>query len=392
MTHPVVRIFVNTAHAGSPWASSFSGIMRYAKSAGWTVQTSFRIENARAERYRDKELFRHYRPDGVITTYSEGLRDALTPDMPVVWLDPQPGQYPEKDDCVFHDNEETARLAAKELLALKVPHYAAVGVNGYSLWSTYRIRVFQDCVRKTGGTFRSIELNVSDRDTAARYRLLEPFLTSLQKPCALFAVCDALALDVLAIAGRLGISVPDELAVLGVDNIEVLCESAQPTLSSIASDWENAGYLAAEALGRRLCGSTAAPQKIPFGEIGVVRRGSTLPGVRRVDPRVVVATDYIRQHACEGIGVDDVVRRMKCSRRLAELRFQEVTGRSILAEIRAARFERAMVLLARPDIQIGAIAGRCGWRSTTAFRAYFEQRTGMTLQAWRMKRTEKPIA
>lgn len=392
MTHPVVRVFVNTAHPGSPGSGSFSGILRYAKSAGWTVQVSFRIEDVCVERQRDKALFRRYRPDGVITSYCEGLRDTLPPDMPVVWLDPQPGQYPEKDDCVFHDNEETARLAAKELLALKVPHYAAVGVNGYSLWSTKRVNAFRGCVRKAGKTFHGIELNVSDRDTVARYRLLEPFLTSLPKPCALFAVCDTLAIDVLAIAGRLGIAVPDELAVLGVDNIEVLCESAQPNLSSIASDWESAGYRAAEALDRRLTGSTAAPQKIPFGEVGVIRRGSTLPGVRRVDPRVAVATDYIRQHACEDIGVDDVVRQMKCSRRLAELRFREVTGRSILAEIRATRFERALVLLAKPNIQIGAIAGRCGWRSTTAFRAYFEQRTGMTLQAWRAKRAEKSIA
>jgi len=392
MTRPVVRVFVNTAHAAHPWGSIVSGILRYAKMSGWTVQTSFRIENAPAERRRDKSLFRHYRPDGIITTYCEGLREALPADIPVVWLDPQPGHYPEKDDCIFHDNEETARLAARELLSLQVPHYAAVGVNDYSLWSTRRINVFRESVLAAGKTFRSVELNVSDRDTASRYRLLEPFLLSLPKPCALFAVCDALAIDVISIAARLGIEMPKELAVIGVDNIEVLCESVRPSLSSIASDWENAGYLAASALDKRLRGSTASPQKIPFREIGVIRRGSTLSGVRRVDARVVTATAYIRQHACEDIGVDDVVRQMKCSRRLAEMRFQEVAGRSIFAEIREARFERALVLLAQPNIQIGAIAGRCGWRSATAFRAYFEHRMGMSLQAWRMKRGKQGFA
>ena len=118
-------------------------------------------------------------------------------------------------------------------------------------------------------------------------------------------------------------------------------------------------------------------------KLGIIRRASTTPGTLRVDSRVAEASVFIREHACEGIGVDDVVRRMGCSRRLAMMRYLEATGRSIFAEIREAQFEQALVLLSRRDIQLGAIADRCGWKSPTAFRTYFEKRLGMTLREWR---------
>lgn len=123
--------------------------------------------------------------------------------------------------------------------------------------------------------------------------------------------------------------------------------------------------------------------RVPFGELGVIRRASTSVGTTRVDSRVAEASAFIREHACEGIGVDDVVRRMGCSRSLAMARFLEATGRSIFAEIREVQFAQALVLLSRREIQIGAIADRCGWKSSTALRTYFEKRLGMTMRAWR---------
>lgn len=147
-------------------------------------------------------------------------------------------------------------------------------------------------------------------------------------------------------------------------------------------------------VGRRVCGEVldqrmrhpdAPPLRKSFGELGVIRRASTSPSTIRVDPRVANASLYIREHACEGIGVDDVVRRMGCSRRLAMMKYLAATGRSIFAEIREAQFEQVLVLLSRREIQIGALADQCGWKSPTALRAYFEKRLGMTMREWRAR-------
>lgn len=138
-----------------------------------------------------------------------------------------------------------------------------------------------------------------------------------------------------------------------------------------------------QALDHRMDNLTSLPVRETFGELGIVRRTSSCPGITRVDPRVADASLYIREHACEGVGVVDVVRRMGCSRRLAELRYLETTGRSIFAEIREAQFAKVLVLLAKRDVQVGAIADMCGWKSSMALRSYFEKRMNMTMREWR---------
>ena len=158
---------------------------------------------------------------------------------------------------------------------------------------------------------------------------------------------------------------------------------ALPSLTSIATDWEKGGFLLGEALDRRVRDPSAPPVRRSFGELGIIRRASTTPGTLRVDSRVAEASVFIREHACEGIGVDDVVRHMGCSRWFAMKKYLEATGRSIFEEIREARFAAAMVLLAQRDVQIGVIADRCGWKSPAAFRTYFEKRLGMTMSVWR---------
>ena len=127
------------------------------------------------------------------------------------------------------------------------------------------------------------------------------------------------------------------------------------------------------------------PVRKPFGALGLIRRASSAPLRTRVNARVAEASAFIRAHACEGIGVDEVARHMGCSRRQAMTRYQEATGRSIFSEIRDVKFAHVLALLARRDVQIGAIANRCGWKSPMSLRTYFEKRMGMTLRAWREK-------
>lgn len=241
------------------------------------------------------------------------------------------------------------------------------------------------------GTFDELELAMQSSDyllsgeKVACLRQIEPWLKRVPKPCGIFAVCDWIGADVISAAIHLGLRIPEDVAVVGVDNDEDICQMTTPPLTSIATDWEKGGFMCGEVLDHRMRNPDAPPMRKAFGELGVIRRASTSPSTIRVDPRVANASRYIREHACEGIGVDDVVRHMGCSRRLAMMKYLAATGRSIFAEIREAQFEKVLVLLSRRDIQIGALADRCGWKSPTALRSYFEKRLGMTMREWRAR-------
>ena len=358
------------------------GFLRYAKNCKWLVEMVPCVAGRKLSCRKVESLIHFHRADGVIVgCFDEMPRQALA-DIPFVWMDPPVGQVPETDSYVHHDGSAAAQLAAKELLRLNLTHFAAVGDLPEREWSKDRLAEFERRIRDKG-SYDRMELSASTTDKVANIRQIEPWLKRLPKPCGVFAVNDQIGSAIISAANRLGLRMPEDVAVVGVDNDEDICSMALPSLTSIATDWEKGGFLLGEALDRRMRNPSASPIGHSFGELGIIRRASTTLGANRVDSRVAEASVFIREHACEGIGVDDVVRRMGCSRRLAMMRYLEATGRSIFAEIREAQFEQALVLLSRRDIQLGAIADRCGWKSPTAFRTYFEKRLGMTLREWR---------
>ena len=186
----------------------------------------------------------------------------------------------------------------------------------------------------------------------------------------------------------LDIKIPTELAVLGIDNDETLCEHVSPTLSSIRPNFEAAGFLAARLLGERLAcrGPFTDDAQRFFAAEDVVRRQSTrrLP---RANAAVSKAVEIVRLRACDGLKPRDVFAELGCSRRLAELRFRELTGRSVQEEILHVRLERVKELLARPGVPLESIAVRCGWKSSAQLRVFFKSVEGQSLRAWRAARS-----
>ena len=358
------------------------GFLRYAKNCKWLVETVPCVVGRMMPCRKVRSLINFYRADGVIVGCFDEMPRQTLADIPFVWMDPPVGQVPETDSYVHHDGSAAAQLAAKELLRLNLTHFAAVGDLPEREWSKDRLAEFERRIRGKG-SYDRMELSASTTDKVTNIRQIEPWLKRLPKPCGVFAVNDQIGSAIISAANRLGLRMPEDVAVVGVDNDEDICSMALPSLTSIATDWEKGGFLLGEALDRRMRNPSASPIGHSFGELGIIRRASTTLGANRVDSRVAEASVFIREHACEGIGVDDVVRRMGCSRRLAMMRYLEATGRSIFAEIREAQFEQALVLLSQRNIQLGAIADRCGWKSPTAFRTYFEKRLGMTLREWR---------
>jgi LacI family transcriptional regulator len=160
--------------------------------------------------------------------------------------------------------------------------------------------------------------------------------------------------------------------------------STSPTLSSIAPDWEAGAFMAASTLDR-MQKARSVGMRETFRPMGVIGRGSTACFSETVNGQVVNAVDMIRARACSGLKACDVVKMMKSSRRLAELRFREVTGKSILEEIRRVRIENAKLLLSRTDVPMSVVANSSGWASLPSFCREFKEITGLTPMDWRKK-------
>ena len=370
----------------NPWVARkwLRGFCRYARAAKWRLVHSTRLAPG-AERRRLKGMIEFLRPDGIVSSYTEGVVGNVPPDLPVAWLDVDAKAVGASAPLVRHDGTDAVTAALDEFERLGVRELAVVGMDPDVRWSHGRLLDFRRAAVRRGHPVAVFEEPLAAEDSLAWQRRLISWLKRLPKPCGVFAANDRMASMVLATASMADVPVPADIAVIGVDNDEDICLLSSPTLTSVATDWEKGGFLLGEALDRRMRAPRAKPLRVKFGELGIIRRGSTTPGANRVDPRIAVASAFIREHACEGIGVADVVRQMGCSRNLAELRYLQATGRSIFAEIRETKFEQVLVLLARRDVSIRAISDMCGWKSPVALRTYFEKRLHMTMHEWRVR-------
>jgi LacI family transcriptional regulator len=188
---------------------------------------------------------------------------------------------------------------------------------------------------------------------------------------------------------RAGIAVPEEVAVIGVDNEELVCKLAYPPLCSVDPGARSIGYEAAALLDRLMRGEPrpAAPLLIP--PVGVIARLST--DVNAIaDPDVATAMRFIREHACEGIGVDDVLSHVAVSRSVLQRRFRNLLGRSIHAMIASVRLERAKQLLLETDLPLAVIAKRAGYTHGEYLCSAFRQATGFPPGTYRREHAPLP--
>ena len=213
-------------------------------------------------------------------------------------------------------------------------------------------------------------------------------MVGIAKPCAIFAANDNVAAEILTAAAQSGFNVPRDIAVCGVDNFIPVCEHTAPTLTSIQPDFLLAGELAARTLNDiiKRGNSNFTPVRLTFGPAGIIRRASTRTSTR-YDPEVTAAMELIRRHACEGISSADALAAFKCSRRMAEIRFRQIAGHSILDEIQSIRLEKAKSLLADSKLDISAIANFCGFSAAKAFWKFFHKKTGLSPSQWRSSKS-----
>ena len=221
------------------------------------------------------------------------------------------------------------------------------------------------------------------RDWAIEQPRMEAWLKSLQKPVALFAAMDGRARQVLDACLDAGITVPEEVAVLGCDDDPLICEATFPTLSSIQLNSEHAGYLLAEHLDELMRGKRLRRRVDWCRPTRVAARRST-DATAMADKRVARACEYIwREAGHQSIGVPDVVSLFGSSRRYAENHFKAVVGRTIMEEIRLVKLGRVCALLEETNLSIGEIAEKCDFVSESNLGLLFRKRHNMTMTAYR---------
>lgn len=211
-------------------------------------------------------------------------------------------------------------------------------------------------------------------------------LKRLPKPIAVFAAWDVVSVRVLGICDSAKIDVPGKVAILGVDNDEILCCGVTPTLSSVQPNHESLGYTAGKELRRLLMGGRGGGRYVVLRNSvrEILKRGSTRI-VQPAEHLIQSAKDFIEQHASENITPKDVVQHIGVSRALADLRFRELNGKTIRQEIAAARIGEIKKRLMSSQNTISEIARSCGFSGAPALSRYFMRETGERPSVWRAR-------
>jgi LacI family transcriptional regulator len=286
--------------------------------------------------------------------------------------------YVETDDAMI------ATVAADHFFERDFRHFAFLGDDRFR-WSDNRCRAFVQAVTAKGHdvdvfSHRRRKTAPADDDEA-----VEAWLARLPKPVALLACYDIRGRQAIDACRRAGIAVPDEVAVLGVDDDEVLCGLASPPLSSVMPDAIGAGRLAAELLDQLMRGGQLKRSEWLLPPLGIITRQST--DVLAIDdPLVVAAIRQIRDHACDGMKVTDVARALKTTRRVLENRFTKRVGHTPHEEIARVQFRRVEHLLLETELSLAAIAARAGFKHTEYMTVAFTKRHGMPPSRWRQER------
>jgi LacI family transcriptional regulator len=275
---------------------------------------------------------------------------------------------------ISSDMRAVGRMAAEHLLERGFRNIAFCGFGG-EIWSQERLEgVEEPFVSPFAGLREHTWQEERDRIAA--------WLRPLPRPLGVVACNDVRGHHVLDACRVLGLAVPDEVAVVGVDNAETFCELCDPPLSSVVPDAERVGFEAAALLDRLMAGAAPQGEDLLVPPTGVITRQSS-DVVAVDDPTIARAVHLIRRQACAGIGVDDVLAGLPVSRSVLERGFRRHLGHSPHEEIRRVRLKRVKQLLTETDWPLERIAAAAGYEHPEYMMVQFKREVGMTPTEWR---------
>lgn len=384
------KIAITATVSGEAGRAYLSGAFSYINEhrKNWTIEVFDSSESV------NHQLARQSGIDGAIIMAPhthltlDTIQDSGVPAVFVDFPPPDFKPYDTRISFVRLDDEAIGVAAAEHLLARsRFNSYACFIDEPQFQYPYMREAGFRKRLAQTGTFVKTLILPASNTNPR-ELRAFHLMLDRLPRPLGIFAVRDRAAPRIYDYCRESQASIPDEIAVVGVDNDEIFCNTQSVQLSSILPDHWRVGYLAAKELNRLLRG--ACGRELVYGKSvkEVVLRAST----RIVPPAARLISDmlsFIDEKASGALRVSDVAEAVGVSRRLADLRFRQSCGETILEAINRARVFKIKKMLFSPDARpVAEIAKVCRFSSPAALTRFFHAQTGLTPTEWRAQRSK----
>jgi LacI family transcriptional regulator len=356
------------------------GVRRYVTEHGpWSIFAEIRDLESKPPAW-----LRGWDGDGILTrTSTQAMADAVRcVGVPAIELRATKLQHP--FPFVGMDNKAIGKVCAEHLLERGFRHFGVYKLTTEHFFAV-RSQSFADALEDAGfacHVFRQSANREKPREWEKQQMQLVGWLLQLPKPIGILACTDQLGFWLLDACSRAKLSVPDQVAVLGVENDESLCSMSSPPLSSVRMGGERIGYAAAAILDRWMRGRKPPRKPTLFPPLGVAARQST-DIIAVDDPWLRQALRMIREQACDGLRVEAILKAIPISRSSLERGLRSLIGRSPNREIMRVRLQRAAELLAMSDLTLEEIAARTGFAYKHYLASSFREAFGMTPGTYR---------
>lgn len=370
---PRVALLIETSHAYG--RNLLVGIAHYVRGHGpWSIEFQ---EGQSLEKLPD--WFKQWKGDGILARVKNPAAAKVIAKLRVPVVDLYCDLPGLKWAQIRSDEICVGQMAARHLLERGFRNFAFCGFNG-THWSDFRQAGFCQAIKDAGFTCAVFgNLNPPLRPGKLEYeehgliyeQQIENWVKGLPKPVGMMACNDARARQILNLCRHQGISIPNEIALIGVDNDDLLCELSDLPISSVILNTKRTGYEAAALLDKMMAGGPPPPATTLIEPVGVATRRST--DVLSVeDPNLAKALLYIRDHACENPGIDEVALFAGLSRSVLQRRFRQTFNQTVHIAIINGRLKRACELLSGTDLPLVDIAEKSGFKHCEYMGAVFK--------------------
>ncbi|MBN2210863.1 MAG: DNA-binding transcriptional regulator [Sedimentisphaerales bacterium] len=284
---------------------------------------------------------------------------------------------------VIMDHNAIGKMGAEYLIHLGFKNFAFCGLEDM-FWSRLRCEGFADTLKQAGFSPITYGAKVNPASWSKTLDSLKEWALSLPLPIGVMTSHDDRAIHLIEACHEAGLHIPDDVAILGVDNEDLFCDLSSPPLSSLVLKVEEAGYQTAQLMEQLMNGEKMDGQRITIKPSHVISRQST--DILAVEDRELrTALRFIRDNAKLPIQVDDVIKTTSLSRRALEQRFREQLDSSILEEINKNKLAQIELFLRETEMSIDQISNYLGFSNRSNFTRFFLRETGMTPKTFRTK-------